>query len=195
MDEDSFIISVGAHVLRLASMVILALPLMAFTHLTEQAAPDPSVSSGKQGITVATSRLKFREFDPIILRAARQHQVDPALVKAIVMAESGFNPRAVSTQGAQGLMQLMPKTARALGVKDSFNPEHNIDAGVRHLKSLLNKFDNNLRHAVAAYNAGSSKVKKHNGVPPFRSTRIYLKKVFQYYRYYKGEIGQSTDGA
>jgi len=132
-------------------------------------------------------------FLSIILQAAERHRVDPNLVKAIIMAESGYNPKAVSKKGARGLMQLMPKTAEALGVKDSFNPEHNVDAGVGYFKQLLNQFDGDVKLALAAYNAGSRKVRKYKGVPPFKATQYYVKKVFQYYNYYKGQIKGEID--
>ncbi len=134
-------------------------------------------------------------FISIIQQAAERHRVDPALIKAIIMAESGYNPNAVSKKGAKGLMQLMPKTAEALGVKDSFNPEHNIDAGVEYFKQLLNQFDGNVKLALAAYNAGSRRVRQYQGVPPFKATQYYVKKVFKYYNYYKeqmkGEINRT----
>lgn len=94
-----------------------------------------------------------RFFHPIIVQAANRYQVDPALIKAIIMAESEYNPRAISKNGAIGLMQLMPDTAETLGVEDSFNPEHNIDGGVRYFKQLMNQFDGNVKLALAAYNA------------------------------------------
>jgi soluble lytic murein transglycosylase-like protein len=133
-------------------------------------------------------RIAERLFHPIVLRAADRHQVDPALVKAIIMAESGYNPRAISKRGAKGLMQLMPRTARALGVVDIFDPEHNINAGVKYFKHLMNRFDGDTRLALAAYNAGSSKVRQYRGVPPFEATKYYIKKVFRYYKLYKKEM-------
>jgi soluble lytic murein transglycosylase-like protein len=124
-------------------------------------------------------------FESIIQQAAEHHQVDLALIKAIIMAESSFNPRAVSERGAVGLMQLMPQTAMSLGVKDCFNPEHNIHAGVKYFKQLLNRFEGDIKLALAAYNAGSRKVKEYHGVPPFKATQQYIKKVLIYYDDYK----------
>ena len=135
---------------------------------------------------------KENYFQPIIIAASNRHNIDPALVKAIIMAESNYNPAAVSKKGAKGLMQLMPNTADALGVEDSFNPKHNIDGGVKYLRQLLNKFEGNLQLAVAAYNAGSKKVMKYQGVPPFKVTRNYVKKVFEYYHHYKKEMKQDN---
>ena len=129
-----------------------------------------------------------RKFHHIISQAAALYQVDPALIKAIILAESGYNPRAISRSGARGLMQLMPRTARALGVRDIFNPEHNIDGGVRYFKQLLNRFNQDVKLALAAYNAGSRKVLKYNGIPPFRATQIYIKKVIEYQDYFKNKI-------
>ena len=124
-------------------------------------------------------------FHPIIFQAANRYQVDVALVKAIIMAESGYNSNAISREGAEGLMQLMPRTSEALGVEDSFDPEHNINGGVRYFKQLLNQFDGDVKLALAAYNAGSKKVRKYQSIPPFRETQYYVKKVFEYYQHYK----------
>jgi soluble lytic murein transglycosylase-like protein len=128
-----------------------------------------------------------KSFSPIIQNAASRHDIDPALVKAIIMAESDYNPRAVSKKGAKGLMQLMPVTARSLGVDDAFNPEQNIHAGVRYFKSLLRQFDGDEKLALAAYNAGSRNVRHYKGIPPFKDTKRYLKKVYRYYEFYKKE--------
>ena len=134
-----------------------------------------------------------QRFQPIILQAAIRFQVDPALVKAIIMAESSYDPRAVSNVGAKGLMQLMPATAEQLGVKDSFNPKHNINAGVGYFKKLLNRFDGDVKLALAAYNAGTRKVRQYQGVPPFKATRYYIKKVFEYYQIYKKQMDGEPD--
>ena len=111
--------------------------------------------------------------------------VDPDLIKAIIMAESSFDPKAVSNRGALGLMQLMPQTAESLGVADAFDPGKNIDAGARYLRQLLNHFSGNVELALAAYNAGIQNVLDHNGIPPYRATRIYVEKVLTYYEHYK----------
>lgn len=136
---------------------------------------DPSDEQGKS----------TNPYDGIIRKAAERYEIDPALVKAIIMAESSYNPKAVSRKGAQGLMQLMPMTARALGVEDSFDPEDNIDAGVRYFKQLLEQFDGDLKLAIAAYNAGSRKVRMYKGVPPFKYTRYYVAKVIEYHQRYQ----------
>ncbi len=126
-------------------------------------------------------------FHPIIQKISEKHDFDPALIKAMVMAESSYNPEAVSKRGARGLMQLMPGTAESFGVEDCFNPEQNISAGVRYLKKLYKKFNGDICLAVAAYNAGITHVRKHKGVPPFKETQNYVQKVFHYYKYYKNQ--------
>jgi soluble lytic murein transglycosylase-like protein len=126
-------------------------------------------------------------FSPIIIEAAGKHDIDPALIKAIIMAESGYDPMATSKRGAVGLMQIMPQIATTHGTdEDMYNPVYNINAGAEHLKGLLNQFGGDLELTLAAYNAGSSKVLKYQGVPPYEATRHYVKKVFEYYRYYRG---------
>jgi soluble lytic murein transglycosylase-like protein len=113
---------------------------------------------------------------------ARRHRLDPDLVLAVVSVESGFRPQAVSPKGAQGLMQLMPKTASSLGVADALDPVQNLDGGARHLGQLLTLYGGDLTRALAAYNAGAGAVDRHGGVPPYRETRAYVKKVLERYR-------------
>lgn len=119
------------------------------------------------------------DYDDMIDQAATKNGVDPDLVKAVVKAESGFKSDAVSRTGAQGLMQLMPSTASALGVSDPFDPEQNIDAGTRYLKSQIDRFGDT-KLALAAYNAGPGNVVKYGGVPPFNETKNYVSKVMGY---------------
>jgi hypothetical protein len=111
--------------------------------------------------------------------AARRHSLDPDLVQAVVAVESGFRPDAVSPKGAQGLMQLMPATARSLGVMDSFDPASNLDGGTRYLRALIQRYDGDLKRALAAYNAGEGAVARHGGVPPYPETMAYVRKVLQ----------------
>jgi soluble lytic murein transglycosylase-like protein len=141
--------------------------------------PDPAPIPSRPAVRV---KVGFRS---IIMQAGRRHGVESALIKAIIMAESGYNPRAVSSRGAAGLMQLMPATAVSMGVKDRFDPAHNIDGGVRYFKKMLVRFNGDIRLALAAYNAGARKVRRYNGIPPFKTTRTYIEKVFQYYERYK----------
>lgn len=112
-----------------------------------------------------------------IREISARHGVDATLVESVIRAESAFNPTAVSRTGARGLMQLMPKTAVMLGVRDSFNPRENIDGGVRHLRYLLDRYPGNVTLAVAAYNAGEGAVDNHRGVPPYAETQQYVQRV------------------
>lgn len=127
---------------------------------------------------------KESSFYPIIIQAADKHNVDPALIMAIIMAESRYNPMATSKKGAIGLMQIMPRTASAFSTEDMYDPVHNINVGVEYFRDLLNKFEGNVELALAAYNAGPRKVREYQGVPPYKATIYYIKKVFEYYRYY-----------
>ena len=122
-----------------------------------------------------------REVDAAIEQAAARHQVDPNLVRAIVKVESDFNPHAVSRKGALGLMQLMPSTAKSLKVSDPFDPQQNVDAGVRHLKALLENFSGDLPRTLAAYNAGERAVERSRGVPPYAETRKYVSRITELY--------------
>ena len=155
------------------------------------AATEPEIGRPEVSDPLQDKPPPSKQDQPLPIKAANRHKVDPAMVMAIIMAESSYNPKAISKKGAQGLMQLMPTTARSLGVKDSFNPEHNINAGVRYYKKLLNQFDGDVKLALAAYNAGSRKVREHRGIPPYGATKFYVKKVIKYYKYYKTLIDSS----
>jgi hypothetical protein len=121
------------------------------------------------------------EIDAAIEQAAARHNVDPSLVRSVVKVESNFNPNAVSRKGAMGLMQLMPSTARSLNVANPFDPQQNVDAGVRHLRRLLDSYGGNVRLSLAAYNAGSGAVARSAGVPHFRETQNYVRRITNLY--------------
>ena len=121
--------------------------------------------------------------DQLVQEAAERHRVDPALVRAVIETESNWNPGAYSRKGAIGLMQLIPTTAQRFGASDAFNPKQNVDAGVRYLKTLLERYNGNLDLALAAYNAGEGAVDRAHGIPAYRETRNYVQKVQNaYYR-------------
>jgi soluble lytic murein transglycosylase-like protein len=128
------------------------------------------------------------EIDDAINKAADRHNVDPNLVRALVKVESNFNPNAVSRKGAMGLMQLMPQTARQLRLTNPFNPEENVDAGVRHLRELLDNYGGDVRLSLAAYNAGTGAVARSSGIPHYAETRNYVKRITQLY---SGSLGSS----
>jgi soluble lytic murein transglycosylase-like protein len=136
---------------------------------------------------VSSKSLKAKQLewiDRYIEEAAAQERLDPALIKAIVRVESNFNHKAVSPVGARGLMQLMPDTAQELGFRNALNdkkPRENIYAGVRYLRQMINEFAGDLRLAIAAYNAGPQAVKKYGGIPPYKETKNYVRKVLSMY--------------
>ncbi|MDD5205421.1 MAG: lytic transglycosylase domain-containing protein [Desulfobacterales bacterium] len=127
----------------------------------------------------------IRDFEGIISQASERFKVDPFLIKAVIKAESDFNQNAVSQKGAQGLMQLMPGTAEDMKVEDPFNPEENIFGGTRYLGMMLSRFNNDMRLALAAYNAGPERVENHRGIPPIPETKSFIEKVMQYYGRYR----------
>jgi hypothetical protein len=138
----------------------------------------PIVSGSSTG-WLRMSESSRSQYATEIREIASRHGVDPTLVESVIRAESAFNPTAVSRTGARGLMQLMPKTAVALGVRDSFNPRENIEGGVRHLRYLLDRYPGNVALAVAAYNAGEGAVDSYRGIPPYAETQQYVQRVLQ----------------
>ncbi len=126
-------------------------------------------------------------YDEIIEQASGTHRVEKGLVRAVIRAESGFNPKAISDKGALGLMQLMPETAAMMDVRDPLDPVQNVLGGTRYLGMLLERFNGDKILALAAYNAGPEKIDRYRGVPPYAETRTYVRKVMEYYRAYGGK--------
>jgi soluble lytic murein transglycosylase-like protein len=158
-------------------------------HESSQAA-SAQISAANYRGPLATSA----DIDSAIQQAAARHNVDPNLVRAVVKVESNFNPNAVSRKGAMGLMQLMPATARQLKVKNPFDPEQNVDAGVRHLKQLLESYGGDVKLTLAAYNAGAGAVARSSGVPHYAETQNYVRRITNLYYGGSGfETGASHD--
>jgi soluble lytic murein transglycosylase-like protein len=166
-------------------------PSAAAMRAARSAAAEVSQYLGHESNQSATARIvnaNFRgpiaspgDIDSAIEQAAARHNVDPNLVRAVVKVESNFNPNAVSRKGAMGLMQLMPSTARQLKVRNPFDPEQNVDAGVRHLKQLLESYDGDIKLTLAAYNAGAGAVARSSGVPRYAETQNYVRRITNLY--------------
>jgi len=160
-----------------------------FTNVRNSASCKPftskNVSRKKWGWSKSAKNINQGRYDRDIGAIGRRYNVDPPLIKAIIHTESGFNHRAISRSGAQGLMQLMPATARELRVRNPFNPKENIDGGTRYFRRMLDDFNGNLILSLAAYNAGPGMVKRHGGVPRITETRKYVNKVLKRYKLYK----------
>ena len=144
----------------------------------------PAMTLGRDGV------------EALVREAAERHRMDPALVRAVIETESNWNPGAMSRKGAVGLMQLIPTTAQRFGANDAFNPKQNVDAGVRYLKMLLERYSGNLDLALAAYNAGEGAVDRAHGIPSYRETRNYVQKVQDaYYRPGSGRLDNAFERA
>ncbi len=126
-------------------------------------------------------------YDDLIQTASGRYNLDAELIRAVIKAESDFNARARSQKGAMGLMQLMPETARLHSVADAYDPGENVEAGARHLRMLLDRYQGDMELSLAAYNAGSAAVEKYRGIPPFSETREYVRRVLRFYDAYRGE--------
>ena len=190
--------------MQFVKIIIIGVLTLASLMIVTQTIADIYTYTDEKGIThfsnTPTSpkyRLKIREvrfdykrlssgaYDKLINDACIKHGIDPLLVKAIIKAESDFDPQTVSVKGARGLMQLMPETADDMGVADIDDPQNNIDGGVKYLKRLMGIFKSDLKLVVAAYNAGENAVIKYKSVPPFKETRQYVKKVLKYLNDYE----------
>jgi soluble lytic murein transglycosylase-like protein len=148
--------------------------------ITAAAAPAvAALTAVKQSARAAHAPLDARPFADLIETVALKHGVDPDLVHAVIKAESGYRADARSRVGARGLMQVMPSTAKDFGIKNLYDPHNNLEAGVQYLKFLLARFPGDLKRAVAAYNAGPGAVRKYKGIPPYRETQQYVKRVMK----------------
>jgi soluble lytic murein transglycosylase-like protein len=158
----------------LVRSALLALMTVAPHAHQHRPTPKGKVTSSIEGVRAIPAH---RAYEELIQEAARTHNLDPALIRAVIRAESAFNPSVVSHAGAQGLMQLMPSLGDHFGVVDPFDPRQNIMAGTRYLKQLLEQYRGNVDLALAGYNAGPGAVARFKGVPPYRETRDYVKKI------------------
>ncbi len=149
---------------------------------------EPDVADLSASVYVPKGEPELLPYDRVIHAAAGRHDVDAELILAIIMAESQLNPRAKSKKGARGLMQIMPVTADALDVANIYNPEENINAGTRHFRGLLDRFDGDVQLALAAYNAGEQNVLRYNGIPPYPETQAYVARVLHYYSTLKQDV-------
>jgi hypothetical protein len=178
-------------------------PNAAAMQAARSAAAEVNQYIGRESTQSANARISAANFsgalstpgdvDSAIEQAAARHNVDPNLVRAVVKVESNFNPNAVSRKGAMGLMQLMPSTAKQLNVKNPFDPEQNVDAGVRHLKKLLESYGGDIKLTLAAYNAGAGAVARSSGVPHFAETQNYVRRITNLY--YGGSASNPGDGS
>ena len=162
----------------------LPAPLTTDPNYIPPGVPDLNIGGWVVPVERSISKVRPSEYDELIYTTAMQHNLDPALVKAVIHAESNFRPTVKSSAGAQGLMQLMPGTAASLGVTNSNDPVQNVDGGTRLLRKLLDRYDQNVALALAAYNAGSGAVAQHGGIPPYPETQRYVPRVLSLYKTY-----------
>lgn len=149
----------------------------------------PPIRKARPGVIPVPARdtnpTRYTKYDISIHEASKMHSIPVPFIRAVIRVESDYDPRVVSVAGAEGLMQLMPATARRMNVKNSFDPHDNIMGGTRYLRHLANMFGGDMVLTVAGYHAGEGAVRKYRGVPPYTSTHGYIKRVLQYYNYYK----------
>lgn len=151
-----------------------------FQFYLKQAAASTGAATVPSGKTLSIHE-RFQSFQPMVEGLSQRYGVDKNLINAVIQQESGFNPLAVSKAGATGLMQLMPGTAKGLGVTNPTDPAQNLDGGVRHLKGLLDQFNGNIPLALAAYNAGPGAVNRYKGIPPYKETQNYVRNILSMY--------------
>jgi soluble lytic murein transglycosylase-like protein len=165
----------------LVSLIATGMSLAWHAAPAPQAMPAPqvdvSVAFTDSPPTIAERDVNPRDYDPFVREAALAFDLDPRLIRAVIQAESAFDPWAVSRAGAQGLMQLMPELSKEFGVNDPFDPRQNILGGAEYLKRLLDRFDGNMELALASYNAGPTVVARYAAIPPFKETRRYVKTI------------------
>jgi soluble lytic murein transglycosylase-like protein len=159
----------------------------------KNAVPDPVAALVLDRSARRISKVTRERYEEHVQAAAREHQVDAALIHAVISAESAYNPLARSTKGARGLMQLIPETGARYGATNLLDPKQNIDAGTRYLKDLMAMFGNDLKLAIAAYNAGEGAVQRYGTIPPYAETRNYVPKVLAYYKRYR-DAAMATAG-
>ncbi|MBL4688449.1 MAG: lytic transglycosylase domain-containing protein [Nannocystaceae bacterium] len=169
-----------------------------YKSLEGSAGPRPAASSAPsrhraEPVSLASERL--HRFDSFIRGAAQRYQLPQSLIQAVIHTESNYSPHAVSRAGATGLMQLMPRTARSLGVTDAFDPRQNVYGGSRYLRLLANRYDGDMVLVLAAYNAGAGNVEKYGGIPPFAETRAYVRSVLRRYYAYERQAQLSSSTA
>lgn len=149
--------------------------------LLQKQAEESGVSQTSQEVSTDSTLSSETKFSDLIEKASQKYNIDADLISAVIKAESNYNSTAVSSCGAQGLMQLMPGTAAGLGVTNSFDPAQNIDGGVKYLRNMLNRYGGDVELALAAYNAGPGAVDKYDGIPPYKETQAYVSRILSYY--------------